>query len=213
MLVAVPLFDRFTSLDAVGAYEVLSFLPDVEVVFVAAERGPVRDVRGWLAMTAGATFDEVESCDLLLVPGGPGTRVLLEENPLLDWIRRMDATSEWTASVCTGSLLLGAAGLLTGLKATTHWASAELLESLGASYTTDRVVFQGKVVTAAGVSAGIDMALALVARLTDELTARAVQLGIEYDPQPPFDSGSPLTATSEIRARFRELAAQRARAS
>ncbi|MEW9528740.1 DJ-1/PfpI family protein [Microbispora sp. NPDC049125] len=191
MRIVVPLFDRFTALDAVGPYEVLKFLPEAEIVFAAAKSGPVRDVPKSLALTADAAFDDIDSCDVLLVPGGPGTRGLLDDDGLLDWIRRMHGGSTWTTSVCTGSLLLGAAGLLVGLSATTHWGAVGVLESFGAIYTPERVVFQEKIVTAAGVSAGIDMALALAAHITDQTTAEAIQLAIEYDPQPPFDAGSP----------------------
>ncbi|WP_433513060.1 DJ-1/PfpI family protein [Nonomuraea sp. CA-143628] len=194
MRIAIPLFDRFTALDAVGPYEVLKFLPDVEIVFVAAASGPIRDVPKWLAITADVTFAEVDSCDVLVVPGGPGSREQLNNRPLLDWIGRMHEGSSWTTSVCTGSLLLAAAGLLHGLPATTHWGAVDVLESFGATYTPERVVFHGKIVTAAGVSSGIDMALALVARIADQTTAEAVQLAIEYDPQPPFDAGSPAKA-------------------
>ncbi|WP_345395125.1 DJ-1/PfpI family protein [Nonomuraea salmonea] len=150
MRIAIPLFDRFTALDAVGPYEVLKFLPDAEIVFVAEQAGPVRDVPKWLALTADAAFDDIDACDVLLVPGGPGARALLDDRPLLDWIRRMHETSAWTTSVCTGSLLLGAAGLLKGLSATTHWGAVDVLESFGATYTPERVVFQSEVVTAAG---------------------------------------------------------------
>ncbi|WP_327043512.1 DJ-1/PfpI family protein [Microbispora sp. NBC_01189] len=194
MRIVMPLFDRFTPLDAVGPYEVLRFLPDAEIVFAAATPGPVRDVPAWLALTADAAFAEVSSCDVLVVPGGPGARGLLDDDELLGWIRRMHETSTWTTSVCTGSLLLGAAGLLAGLSATTHWGAADVLESFGAVYTAERVVFQGKIVTAAGVSSGIDMALALVARIADQTTAEAIQLAIEYDPRPPYDAGSPAKA-------------------
>lgn len=194
MRIAIPLFDRFTALDAVGPYEVLKFLPGAEIVFVAAELGPVRDVPKWLAISADARFSEIDSCDVLLVPGGPGSRGLLEDEQLLDWIRRMHEGSIWTTSVCTGSLLLAAAGLLKGLSATTHWAAVDVLESFGATYTAERVVFQDKIVTAAGVSSGIDMALALAAHIVDQTTAEAIQLAIEYDPQPPFDAGSPAKA-------------------
>lgn len=192
--IAIPLFDRFTALDAVGPYEVLKFLPDAEIVFVAEEPGPVRDVPKWLAISANAAFADIDSCDVLLVPGGPGSRGLLQDDKLLGWIRRMHEGSIWTTSVCTGSLLLAAAGLLKGLSATTHWAAIDVLESFGAAYTPERVVFQGKIVTAAGVSSGIDMALTLAAHIADQTTAEAIQLAIEYDPQPPFDAGSPAKA-------------------
>ncbi|MFC0862701.1 DJ-1/PfpI family protein [Sphaerimonospora cavernae] len=195
----MPLFDRFTALDVVGPYEVLKFLPEAEIVFVATRPGTVRDAPKSLALTADAAFTEVDSCDVLLVPGGPGARALLDDDELLGWIRRMDEGSTWTTSVCTGSLLLGAAGLLAGLSATTHWGAVEVLESFGAGYTAERVVFQGKIVTAAGVSSGIDMALALAARITDQTTAEAIQLAIEYDPQPPFDAGSPAKASQDAK--------------
>ncbi|MEU6718866.1 DJ-1/PfpI family protein [Nonomuraea sp. NPDC046802] len=194
MRIVIPLFDRFTALDAVGPYEALKFLPDAEIVFVAAEAGAVRDVPRWLAITADATFGEIDACDVLLVPGGPGTRGLLEDENLIGWIRRMHQESTWTTSVCTGSLLLGAAGLLRGLTATTHWGAVDVLESFGAVYTPERVVHQGKLVTAAGVSSGIDMALWLAARIAGRTVAEAIQLAIEYDPQPPFDAGSPAKA-------------------
>ncbi|TDC89287.1 DJ-1/PfpI family protein [Nonomuraea deserti] len=194
MRIAIPLFERFTALDAVGPYEVLKFLPDAEIVFVAEEPGPVRDVPEWLAISADAAFADIDSCDVLLVPGGPGARGLLQDDELLGWIRRMHEGSVWTTSVCTGSLLLAAAGLLEGLSATTHWAATDVLESFGATYTPERVVFQEKIVTAAGVSSGIDMALALAERIADQTTAEAIQLAIEYDPQPPFDAGSPAKA-------------------
>ncbi|MGI5493541.1 DJ-1/PfpI family protein [Microtetraspora malaysiensis] len=194
MRIVIPLFDRFTALDAVGPYEVLKFLPEAEIVFAATRPGPVRDVPTSLALTADAAFDDIDACDVLLVPGGPGTRRLLDDDALLGWIRRMHEGTTWTTSVCTGSLLLGAAGLLAGLSATTHWGAVDVLESFGATYTAERVVFQGKIVTAAGVSSGIDMALALAAHITDQTTAEAIQLAIEYDPQPPFDAGSPAKA-------------------
>ncbi|MER5644775.1 DJ-1/PfpI family protein [Streptosporangium sp. NPDC002524] len=194
MRIVIALFDRFTALDAVGPYEVLRFLPGAEVVFAAAEAGPVRNDAGSLVLTASAAFADVGSCDVLLVPGGPGSRALLDDDVLLGWIRRMDGVSTWTTSVCTGSLLLGAAGLLTGLSATTHWGAVDVLESFGATYTAERVVFQGKVVTAAGVSSGIDMALALAGRIAGQTAAEAIQLVIEYDPRPPFDAGSPAKA-------------------
>jgi putative intracellular protease/amidase len=190
MRIVIPLYEGFTALDAVGPYEVLRMLPGAEVVFAASEAGPIRDGVGALAITADAALSDIEACEVLLVPGGPGSRKLVHDEALAGWIRRMDAGTAWTTSVCTGSLLLGAAGLLQGRKATTHWAAVEVLESFGATYTAERVVFQGKVVTAAGVSSGIDMALALVARLAGQTTAEAIQLAIEYDPQPPFDAGS-----------------------
>lgn len=208
MKVTIALFDRFTALDAVGPYEVLSRLPGAETVFVAQERRAYRTDLGSLAISADARFDEVGETDVLVVPGGPGTRAMVSDGPLLDWVRRADRSSRWTASVCTGSLVLAAAGLLRGVEATTHWGAMGELEALGAVPVRERVVFRGRIVTAAGVSSGIDMALALAARIADETTARAIQLGIEYDPRPPFDSGSVERATPEIVERVATMMAR-----
>ncbi|GAA1896840.1 DJ-1/PfpI family protein [Streptantibioticus ferralitis] len=194
MRIVIPVFDGFTALDAIGPYEVLNGLPKAEVVFAATRPGPVRPDSGTPALLAEAALADVDSCDILLVPGGPGARRRVDDEPLLDQIRRLHDLAQWTTSVCTGSLLLGAAGLLKGLQATTHWSAVELLESYGATYTPQRTVFQGRIVTAAGVSSGIDMALALVERIADRTHAEALQLLIEYDPQPPFDAGSPAKA-------------------
>ena len=198
MEIAIPLYDRFTALDAVGPYEVLSRLPGARVRFIAHEAGPVRTETRMLTLVAEARLEDVPAPDILVVPGGIGTRALLEDERMLAWIRGAHQTSTWTTSVCTGSLLLAAAGLLDGLQATTHWAVLELLGSLGARPTGRRVVREGKVMTAAGVSSGIDMALALAAHVGGEDLARAIQLGIEYDPQPPFDAGSPEKAGPDI---------------
>jgi putative intracellular protease/amidase len=198
MRIVIPLFDRFTALDAVGPYEVLSRLPGAELTFVAASKGPVRTDTGRLAITADASLDEIDSADVLTIPGGPGTRELMSDPQLIEWVQRIHPTTTWTTSVCTGSLLLGAAGVLDGLKATTHWSADELLNSTGATYVEERVVIEGKVITAAGVSAGIDMALTLAAKIAGDVVAQAIQLGIEYDPQPPFDSGSKSKAAPEI---------------
>jgi putative intracellular protease/amidase len=198
MDIAILLFDRLTALDAIGPYEVLQRLPGAQVKFVAAERGPVRTEQGMLGLIADYARDEVTTADVLLVPGGIGTRSLVEDEPTLQWIRALDATSEWTTSVCTGSLLLGAAGLLQGKKATTHWRVLDLLSHFGATPVSERVVVQGKIITAAGVSSGIDMALQLAARIAGDDIAQAIQLGIEYDPQPPFDSGSVAKAPANV---------------
>jgi putative intracellular protease/amidase len=198
MRIVIPIYDRFTALDAVGPYEVLSRLPGAELTFVAAKKGPVRTDTGSLAITADASLDDIDSADIVTVPGGPGTRQLMSDPQLIEWIQRIHPTTTWTTSVCTGSLLLGAAGLLDGLKATTHWSCDDLLNSTGATYVEERVVIEGKIITAAGVSAGIDMALTLAARVAGDVVAQAIQLGIEYDPQPPFDSGSKSKATPEI---------------
>jgi len=197
MDIAILIFDRFTALDAIGPYEVLQRLPGAQVRFVGAERGPVRTEQGMLGIVADYTRDEVTSADVLLVPGGIGTRPLIEDEPTLEWIRAI-AGSEWTTSVCTGSLLLGAAGLLDAKLATTHWRVLDLLSKFGATPVSERVVVQGKVITAAGVSSGIDMALQLAARIAGDDIAQAIQLGIEYDPQPPFDSGSVAKAPAKV---------------
>jgi putative intracellular protease/amidase len=198
MDIAIPLFDGITALDAIGPYEVLSRLPGARVRFVALTPGPVRTDNKQLALVADEPLSAVPRPDILMVPGGFGTRRLMTPNPLLDWIRTAHETTQWTTSVCTGSLLLGAAGLLKGLDATTHWAALDTLAELGAKPTLQRVVIQGKIVTAAGVSSGIDMALTLVARIVSDEFAQTVQLGIEYDPQPPFDCGSPKKAPAHI---------------
>jgi transcriptional regulator GlxA family with amidase domain len=179
-------------------------LPGAETVF-AAERAGAVTAHGGLTLQAPYAFQDVDACDILMVPGGPGTRDLTGDRELAAWLRRMSAGAQWTTSVCTGSLLLGAAGLLDGLDATTHWSAVELLESFGARYTPERVVRRGTVVTAAGVSAGLDMALTLAALVADDVTAQAIQLELEYDPQPPFDSGSPAKAPAEVMARARQF--------
>jgi transcriptional regulator GlxA family with amidase domain len=168
------------------------------VKFVASQTGPKRTDAGSLALVADYTLGEVPSPDILVVPGGPGQLALMDDQPVLSWIRQVHTTSRWTTSVCTGSLILGAAGLLKGLKATSHWLALDLLRTLGAEPVSERVVIQGKIITAAGVSAGIDMALTLVAREAGEAAAQAIQLGIEYDPQPPFSAGSPDKAPPQI---------------
>ncbi|HEY7255784.1 MAG TPA: DJ-1/PfpI family protein [Solirubrobacterales bacterium] len=198
MQTAILVFDRLTALDAVGPYEVLRRAPGWKVQLVGPTEGVVRDERGALGLAADRSLDEVTDADILLVPGGIGTRPLMEDEQLLSWLREVDGRTKWTASVCTGSLLLGAAGLLDGKRATTHWLSLERLAELGAIPVEERVVEDGKVITAAGVSAGIDMALRLVARELGSETARRIQLSIEYDPEPPFDAGSPRKAPAEV---------------
>jgi putative intracellular protease/amidase len=187
--IVIPIYDDFTVLDAVGPYEVLSRIGG-RVRFIAPEAGPVRSDNGMLTMLAEASFADASAPDIIVVPGGVGTRPLTVDPVWLDWLRSAHATSQWTTSVCTGSLLLGAAGILDGLRATSHWLQLETLREYGAEPTGQRVVEQGKVITAAGVSAGIDMALTLAARIAGDDAAKAIQLAIEYDPQPPFDAGS-----------------------
>ena len=203
MLVAVPLFPGFTALDAVGPYEVLVRVPGAQVVFCAHSHGEVRADPTSIALVADATFDELSAPDVVVVPGGFGTRTAMHDRDLTDVIRAWHTTSTWTTSVCTGALVLGAAGLLQGLTATTHWAAVDLLESTGARYVPDRVVEHDRIMTGAGVSAGIDMALTLAARLCGADEARAIQLAIEYDPQPPFDAGSTAKAGPLVVDRLR----------
>ncbi|MEU6257231.1 DJ-1/PfpI family protein [Streptomyces sp. NPDC047043] len=198
MQFAIVLYDRFTALDAVGPYETLGRLPDAETVFVAERTGPVRNDNGNLALTADKTLADVPNPDVVVVPGGPGQTAQMDNKVLLDWIRTADATSTWTTSVCTGSLLLAAAGLLEGRRATSHWLALEELKKFGVEPTGERVVTDGKYVTAAGVSSGIDMGLALLGRMAGDFVAQAVQLGIEYDPQPPYDAGAPQKAPADV---------------
>ncbi len=198
MDVAIPIFDGITALDAIGPYEVLSRLPDTRVDFIAKEPGPKRTGNGMLSLTADRSLSDVRHPEVIVVPGGHGTRPLMHDEELLAWLRVAHDTSQWTTSVCTGALLLGAAGLLDGLEATTHWRVLGQLAELGAIPVSRRVVQQGKVITAAGVSSGIDMALTLAARIAGEDVARAIQLAIEYDPEPPFDSGSTDKASDEV---------------
>jgi putative intracellular protease/amidase len=209
MNIAILLYDRFTALDAVGPYEVLSRLPGAAVTFVAEQPGPKCTDTNRLTLYADASLQEHPHPQIVLVPGGPGQRALMDDGPVHEWLAGAHETSTWTASVCTGSLILAAAGLLENRRATSHWLALEELGALGAEPTDERVVFDGKLVTAAGVSAGIDMALALVARIAGDQVAQAIQLGIEYDPQPPFHAGSPAKAPSAIvdglRARARSF--------
>jgi putative intracellular protease/amidase len=198
MQIAFALYEGFTALDIVGPFQVLAEQPGHTAVWVAAERGPVMDHTGHLPITAEATFAEVTSPDVVVVPGGVNVSRHLPDHPLIDWLRQVHQTTTWTTSVCTGSLLLAGAGILSGVDSSCHWASVELLNALGANYVEDRVVERGKIVTAAGVSAGIDMALTLTAKMHGEAMAQAIQLAIEYDPQPPFNAGSPKTAPAEI---------------
>jgi putative intracellular protease/amidase len=206
MLVAIPLFPRFTALDAVGPYEVLQRIPSFDVVFVGHRRGEVRTENGMLGVACDATFDEVGAPDVVVVPGGIGTRQLIHDEAIRAWLHAVHPKTKLTTSVCTGALLLAAAGLLDGLTATTHWRAADLLNELGARYVPDRVVehLPQRIITAAGVSSGIDMALRLVELLVDRRAAEAAQLLIEYDPQPPFDAGALAKADEATVARANE---------
>lgn len=198
MRIAILIFDRLTALDAIGPYEVLSRLPGAELRFVAEHPGPKRTDTGALGVHADVSLADLPDPDVLVVPGGRGSRPLMGDPEVLAWLRAAHEGSTWTTSVCTGSLVLGAAGILNGRRATTHWAYLDRLRELGAEPVTERVVEDGKVVTAAGVSAGIDMALRLAARIAGDEVAQAIQLGIEYDPDPPFDSGSPSKASPRV---------------
>ena len=198
MEIAILTFQKLTLLDAIGPYEVLRSVPGWRVRFVAAEPGPQHADSGAVALVADHSLEDVTKPDVVLVPGGEGNRPLLEDANVLDWLRAVDEKTRWTTSVCTGSLVLGAAGLLQGRRATGHWLYREQLRQYGAEPVAERVVEDGKVITAAGVSSGIDMALGLVAREGGDELAQAMQLAIEYDPQPPFDAGSPDKAPAAI---------------
>ena len=201
MRIAIGLYDEFTSLDVMGPFQVLSGLPNAEVTFVAEKAGPVTDDSGFLTVTAQASFDDVPNPDILLVGGGIITGTLVPHHPIVSWVRRAHPTTTWTTSVCTGSLLLAGAGILNGVEATTHWGALDQLASLGAIPVRERVVKRGKIITGAGVSAGIDMALTLAASVAGEDYARTLQLMMEYDPAPPFDAGSPDKAGPETMQR------------
>ena len=198
MQIAIVLFDRFTALDAVGPYQVLGSLPGAEVIFAAERPGRIGDDAGRLYLSAEAALAEVPHPDVVVVPGGPGQNDQMEDGPLHAWLRAADETTAWTTSVCTGSLILAAAGLLTGRRATSYWLALDQLGKLGAIPVSERVVFDDKYVTAAGVSSGIDMGLALAGRIAGDETAQAIQLGIEYDPQPPYHAGAPDHAPANI---------------
>jgi transcriptional regulator GlxA family with amidase domain len=209
--VAIPLFPRFTALDAVGPYEVLQRIPWIDVTFIGHRRGEARTENGMLGLTIDATFEELAEPDVVVFPGGVGTRLLEYDEAVLEWVRQAHTTTLLTTSVCTGSLVLGAAGLLDGLTATTHWSCYPQLEAHGALATAERVVehLDRRIITAAGVSSGIDMALRLVELLVDRTAAEAAQLMIEYDPQPPFDAGSRAKADPTVLARVTEYAQRR----
>ena len=190
MDIAILIYEGLTALDAIGPYETLSRVPGTTVTFVAAEPGLKRTDTGRLGVMADASLDELSRPDVVVVPGGPGQIPVMSHEPTLDWLRAAHAHTRWTTSVCTGSLILGTAGLLEGKRATSHWMWVEMLPGFGAEIADERVVIDGKIITAAGVSAGIDMGLTLASRLAGDETAQAIQLAIEYDPDPPFACGS-----------------------
>ena len=196
MKIAILAFDGMTALDAVGPAQVLAFVPGASLHWVSTEPGPRRTDAG-MSILAAQALDDVRNPDVLLVPGGLDMRPVMADTRVLEWLRTAHATTQWTTSVCTGALVLGAAGLLQGRNATTHWAMLERLAKFGATPVSERVVVDGKIITAAGVSAGIDMALRLAARLAGDTVAQGIQLGIEYDPSPPF-AGSPTTAPAAV---------------
>jgi transcriptional regulator GlxA family with amidase domain len=198
MQIVIALFDRFTALDAVGPHQVLTHLPGSEVIFASERPRGVPDDTGTLTLAATAGYADVPAPDILLIPGGPGQAAQMGDGPLRDWLLAADKTTTWTTSVCTGSLILASAGLLNGRQATTYWLAKNELAQLGAAPQDSRYVFDGKYVTSAGVSAGIDMSLALAAKIAGDEIAQRIQLGIEYDPQPPFDAGSPASAPEKV---------------
>jgi transcriptional regulator GlxA family with amidase domain len=199
MNVALALYPGFTALDIVGPFQTLVDAPGLDVTFVAATAGPVRDHTGRLTLEATGSFDDCARPDVIVVPGGTADRTVTPDDPLVGWIRRVHPHTTWTTSVCTGSIFLAMAGVLDGVDATCHWASLDRLGELGARPTLQRVVERGRIITSAGVSSGIDMGLVLVARLLGDDMAKAVQLAIEYDPEPPFDCGSPTKVDPELR--------------
>jgi putative intracellular protease/amidase len=199
MQIAFLVYERLTALDIIGPYEVLARIPDADVRFVSRRAGEVTVGTGAFALRTEHAMADVPRPDVFVVPGGTaGTFAAAKDEEILQWVRQAHAHSTYTTSVCTGSLILGAAGLLEGLEATTHWAAKSMLEQYGARYSEQRVVVAGKIVTAAGVSSGIDMALRLVGEIGGDELARVIQLAIEYDPQPPFDAGSPRKAGEAI---------------
>jgi len=204
--IEILLYDGVTALDAIGPYEVLHLLPGAAVSFVARTPGRIETDAGIPLFNADKAVEDCGDADIIVVPGTPTPSVVMNDAVILDWIRRSHENTQWTTSVCTGAALLGAAGLLEGLEATTHWLGLDMLATFGAKPTSQRVVRQGKIITAAGVSSGIDMALTLAAIECGKAVAQEIQLIIEYDPQPPFNAGSPEKAgpaiTASIRSKF-----------
>ncbi len=200
MDIACVLYDRFTMLDIIGPFQVLSSLPGTNVHWVADRVGPIPDHTGMVSLTATTTFDECTEPDIVVVPGGIGTETLIPDHPSIAWLAEVHQQTDWTTSVCTGSLLLAAAGLLDGRAATCHWLMLDHLATLGPEPTLERVVMlpEERIVTSAGVSSGIDMGLALVQHMHGTPMAETIQLAIEYDPQPVVDAGSPAKASPEI---------------
>jgi len=197
MKIAILLFPGFTSLDAIGPYEILAHAPGADMMLVAKEKALLTGEMDIFKIMPSHDFSEVDAADILLIPGGPGEVAAATDPDTIAWVQKVHATSQYTSSVCTGALVLAKAGILEGKSATTHWAAAETLEELGVPYKAERWVEDGKVITAAGVSAGIDMALYLLGKLMGPVIAKSIQLGIEYDPQPPYNAGSVAKADPE----------------
>ncbi|WP_224366724.1 DJ-1/PfpI family protein [Hyalangium versicolor] len=211
MDIAFLLYDNMTPLDFIGPYQVLALVPNARIHLVATEAGLVRTDSG-MRMYAEKKLEEVSRADILVVPGSKDPSKTMANARVLEWLRAVDASTRWTVSVCTGSLILGAAGLLQGKRATTHWMMLDQLRDFGATPVSERIVFDGKRVASAGVSAGIDMALALVGKEFGVPTAQAIQLAIEYDPEPPFQAGSPRVAPPEVVQAVRAMIEQDVRA-
>ena len=203
--VGLVLYPRFTALDIVGPFQTLVDVPGLDVFFVAEKTGPISDHTGRLSLVATKSFADVDQLDVVVVPGGMADSGLIASDPVVEFVKRIHPTTTWTTSVCTGSIFLATAGVLDGIEATTHWATYERLRALGAIPVETRVVHRGKVITAAGVSSGIDMGLVLVAAMFGDEMAQVIQLAIEYDPQPPFDAGAPSKVTPELLALVQQL--------
>ena len=201
MQIAIVVYPAFTALDVIGPYEVLGRMPGAEIVFVAEQAGLVTDDAGRLTLQA-VDLDDVVAPDVVLIGGGPGQPAQMVDGRLREWLRSADLTSTWTSAVCTGTLILAGAGLLDGREAATHWLATEKLAELGVMPSTQRVVVDGKYATGAGVSAGIDMALTLAGLIVGDETAQAIQLIVEYSPQPPYDAGTPQSAPGHLVTRL-----------
>lgn len=204
--IAILLYDGVTALDVVGPYEVLTRLPSAEVQVLAPGHGTVRDGAGVMTWWPERSLEMLPDPDVIVVPGGPGVEAACSDREIVEWLRAAHQTARWTTSVCTGAMLLGSAGLLRGRRATTHWLALDRLTDYGARPRQRRVVVDEPIITAAGVSAGIDMALTLAGRLAGDEAAQAIQLSLEYAPRPPYTSGSPRTAPAEIVSRVRAIA-------
>jgi transcriptional regulator GlxA family with amidase domain len=203
--VGLVLYPRFTALDIVGPFQTLVDVPGLDVFFVAEKTGLVTDHTGRLSLVATKSFADVDQLDVLVVPGGMADSELVATDPVVEFIKRIHPLTTWTTSVCTGSIFLATAGVLDGIEATTHWASYERLRALGAIPVETRVVRRDKIITAAGVSSGIDMGLVLVAAMFGDEMAQVIQLAIEYDPQPPFDAGAPSKVAPELLALVQQI--------